>query len=146
MLYGATAERRFCADKHHVSSHFINLQDWLYTLIFTHTVSSELYRFLWPSIRAGHSVFVLWFLYFFFFFFVFLAYSQRSEIGCLPYFHTWCGLSANLEYMSEMCCTRIAKNTGRKNYAKNRRLRTIAQICRARSSPLRHVSTTGKNC
>jgi len=27
----------------------------------------------------------------------FLAYSQRSEIGCLPYFHTWCGLSANLE-------------------------------------------------
>jgi len=22
----------------------------------------------------------------------------------LPYFHTWCGLSANLECMSEMCC------------------------------------------
>jgi len=21
----------------------------------------------------------------------FLAYSQRSEIGYLPYFHTWCG-------------------------------------------------------
>jgi len=26
----------------------------------------------------------------------FLAYSQPSQIGCLPYFHTWCGLSANL--------------------------------------------------
>ena len=26
----------------------------------------------------------------------FLASSQRSEIRCLPYFHTWCGLSANL--------------------------------------------------
>ena len=26
----------------------------------------------------------------------------------------WCGLSANLEYMSEMCCTRLAENTGRK--------------------------------
>ena len=32
-----------------------------------------------------------WFLSIFCFF---LAYSQRSEIGCLPtYFHTWCGLS-----------------------------------------------------
>jgi len=36
----------------------------------------------------------------FFFFSVlsilFLAYSQPSQIGCLPYLHTWCGLSANL--------------------------------------------------
>jgi len=23
-------------------------------------------------------------------------FPQRSEIRCLPYFHTWCGLSANL--------------------------------------------------
>ena len=37
----------------------------------------------------------------------FLAYSQWSEIGCLLYFHTWCGgLSANLESMSGMCCNR----------------------------------------
>jgi len=43
----------------------------------------------------------------------FLAYSQRSETGCLPYFHTWCGLSAYLECMA-MCCTRLAENTGRK--------------------------------
>ena len=48
----------------------------------------------------------------------FLAYSERSQIGCLSYFHTWCGLSANLECMFEMCCTRLAENTGRKNYAK----------------------------
>jgi len=46
--------------------------------------------------------------------------------------------------MSEMCCTRLAENTGRKNYAKNRHLRTTAQICRAISSQLRHVSTIGK--
>jgi len=26
----------------------------------------------------------------------FLTYSQRLQIGCLPYFHTWYGLSANL--------------------------------------------------
>jgi len=32
----------------------------------------------------------------------------------IPYFHTWCGLSANLERTSEMCCTRLAENTGRK--------------------------------
>ena len=43
-----------------------------------------------------------------------------------------------------MCCTRLAGNTGRKNDAKNRRLGTIAQICRAVSSQLRHVSTIGK--
>jgi len=35
----------------------------------------------------------------------FFAYSQRTQIRCLPYFHTWCGRSANLERMSEMCCT-----------------------------------------
>jgi len=28
-----------------------------------------------------------------------------------------------------MCCTQLAENTGRKNYAKNRHLRTIAHIC-----------------
>ena len=49
---------------------------------------------------------------------VFLAYSQRSQIGCLPYFDTRCGFSANLEYMSEMCCRQLAGNTGGKNYAK----------------------------
>ena len=54
----------------------------------------------------------------FFFFFYFLALSQRSEIGCLPYFHAWCGLSANLECRSEMCCAWLAENTVRKNDAK----------------------------
>jgi len=40
-----------------------------------------------------------------------------------------------------MCCTRLAGNTGCKNDAKSRHLRTIAQLCRAISSQLRHVST-----
>ena len=43
-----------------------------------------------------------------------------------------------------MCSTRLAGNTGRKNDAKNRHLCTIAQLCRAISSQLRHVSTIGK--
>jgi len=45
-----------------------------------------------------------------------------------------------------MCCTRLAENTGRKNRQKLiRHLRTIVQVCRAVSSPLRHISTIGKN-
>ena len=40
-----------------------------------------------------------------------------------------------------MRCTRLAANTGRKN----RHFGTIAQLCRAISSQLRHVSTIGKN-
>jgi len=98
----------------------------------------------------GRSIRSRWTLYFaavvtVFFLLFFLAYSQRLQIGCLPYFHTRCGLSANLECRSEMycTCTRFAQNTGRKNYAKNRRLRTIAQLCRAVSSQQRRVSTIG---
>ena len=75
-----------------------------------------------------------------FFFFI----PQRSEIGCLPYFHTWRGLSANLECRSETCCARLADNTGRKKSPKSRHLGTIPQLCRAISSQLRHVSTIGK--
>jgi len=31
--------------------------------------------------------------------------------------------------MSELCCTRPAENTGRKNYARSRRMRIIPQLC-----------------
>jgi len=74
----------------------------------------------------------------------FLAWSQPSQIGCLPYLHTWCGLSANLRCRSETCCMGLAANTGRKKLSKNRHLGTMAQLCRAISSQLRHVSTIGK--
>ena len=50
----------------------------------------------------------------------------------------------NLECRSETCCALLAGNTGRKKVAKNRHLGTIAQLCRAISSQLRHVSTIGK--
>ena len=43
-----------------------------------------------------------------------------------------------------MYCTRLAENTGLKNYAKNRHRHTIAEICRAISSQLRHISTIRK--
>jgi len=91
--------------------------------------------------RTDHYIFALWFL---------LSSSSSffprliSAIGCLPYFHTWCGLSANLGCRSEMCCTRLAENAGRKKSPKSRHLRTFVQLCRAISSQLRHVSTIGK--
>ena len=50
-----------------------------------------------------------------------------------------------LECRSEMCCTRLAANTGHKKVAKNCHLGTIAQLCRAISSQIRHVSTIRKN-
>ena len=53
------------------------------------------------------------------FFFFSLTKSQQPQIGCLPYFHIWCGPSADLESRSETCCTRLAENTVRKKSAKN---------------------------
>jgi len=60
------------------------------------------------------------------------------------HFYTWCGPSANLECRSEMCCTRLAGNARPKKSPKIRHLGTIAQLCRAISSQLRHLSTIGK--
>ena len=74
-----------------------------------------------------------------FFFLLFLFPRLISAVGhwtstILP--HMVHGLSANLECMSEMCCTRLAENTARKNDAKTRHLGSIAQLCRAMSSQL----------
>ena len=65
--------------------------------------------------RCGHYIFILWFLLYYFFP---SPNLKRSEIGCLPYFHTWCGLSANFRCRSETCCTGLAANTGRKKSSK----------------------------
>jgi len=67
--------------------------------------------------RCGHYILPLWFLLSFFLLIFCLADSQRSQSGCLPYFHTRCGLSVNLECVSKTFCTRFADNAGRKNYA-----------------------------
>ena len=88
-----------------------------------------------------HSSFVLFLLSFFCFLGFFLAEYQRSQTGCLPYFHTWCSLSANLECRSEMCCMRLTYNRGRKKSPS----RTIAQLCLAISLQLRHIWQSEKN-
>jgi len=90
----------------------------VYQLVFYTNMNEKMNEWiimaaLWNM--AGHYIFVLWCLSLY----LFLAYSQRSEIGCLSHFHTWCSLSANLECMSEMCWMRLAGNTGRKTVAKN---------------------------
>ena len=68
--------------------------------------------------RCGNYNFVLCFFFFLSCYLFCLAYSQPSHIGCLPYFHTWCGLSANLECRSEMYSTLLAENTWPKNRQK----------------------------
>ena len=62
--------------------------------------------------RAGHYIFVLRFFFLLLLSF-FLAYSQPSQIGCLSYFHTLCGFSANLGCRSEMCLDTVRWAAGR---------------------------------
>jgi len=95
--------------------------------------------------RCGHYIFALWFLLSSFF--LFLA-SQPSQIGCLPYLHTWCSPSANLGCWSETCCTRLAGNRGRKNIAKTSPSGRHRTICRAISSQVRHarIDNRKKTC
>jgi len=99
---------------------------------------NETCSLLWPPYVIGQAIiFFLWVLSSFFFFFSSPNLSGRR----LDAYHTWCGLSANLECRSEMCCTQLAEYTGCKKSPSG----TIAQPCRAISSQLRHVSTIGKN-
>ena len=81
--------------------------------------------YLWPPYGIGQAIIFSSrrFLTIFFLSSFFLAYPQTSQIGCLPYFHTWCGLSADLGCRSETCCKRLAENTGRKKlpFAHHRR-------------------------
>ena len=76
--------------------------------------------------RCGHYIFILSFFfsrhYIFALLFLLSSFFPRlisavADWG-LPYFHTWCGLTANLGCRSETCCTRLAENTVRKKVAK----------------------------
>ena len=77
--------------------------------------------------RCGHYIFALWFLSFSLSFFPRLI-SAAVDWMSTPYFHTWCGLSANLECMSGMCCMPVSENTG------------------CKKSPVRHHRTTLSGC
>jgi len=98
--------------------------------------------------RTDHYIFILWFSFYLSIFF------SSPNLTCIaaahwmstksPYSQTWCGPSANLECRSETCCARLAENAGPKKSPKFGHLCAIAQLCRAISSQLRHVSTIGK--
>jgi len=75
---------------------------------------------------ADIHIFALWFLLSSSFFVPFLI--SASQTGCLPYFHTWCGLSANLGCRSETCCMRLAENAGHKK-SPSRHYRTNLSGC-----------------
>jgi len=98
--------------------------------------------------RAGHYIFALWFFLSSFFlssssiFFPRLISAVADWLSAiLPHMvWPWC----NLRRRSETSCWRHAEYTGRKTRQKNRNLGTIAQLCRAISSQLRHASTIGK--
>jgi len=90
--------------------------------------------------KCGHYISILWFLLLSFFPRLISAVADWLST-ILPQLHTWCGLSANLGCRSETCCTRLSDA---KKSPKIHRLRTIAQLCRALSSQLRHLSTIGK--
>ena len=67
--------------------------------------------FLWPHCVADADIIFLpcgFYLSIFFYSSLNLS-GRRLDVYRTD---TWCGLSANLECMSEMCCTRLARNTG----------------------------------
>ena len=95
--------------------------------------------------RADHYIFALWFLLSSFS--LFNLSRRRLELDVChtsPYFDTWCGLSANFRRRSEMCCTRLTGNAGRKKSRQKSPSGHHHTLCRAISSQLRHVSTIGK--
>jgi len=84
----------------------------IHPAVWPQQIWAENWGLLYPSFfmaalrsRCGHYISILWFLSSFSFFFSSPIISAVAD---------WCGLSANLECRSEMCCTRLAGNTGRK--------------------------------
>jgi len=114
------------------------------TQIGYRSVIKQFAQFIMAALRSrcGHYIFALWFL--FSSFFLSSPNLSRRRVDVYHSFYTWCGLSANLRCRSEICCRRVAANTGRKNDAKNRHLGIVVQFYQAEFSQRRHVSTIGK--
>jgi len=89
--------------------------------------------FLWSPYGIGQSIIFLSCFFYLSLFFSLLNLNRRR-------------LDANLECRTETCCTWLAGNAGPKKLPKMRHLGTIAvaQLYRAISSQLRHISTIGK--
>ena len=119
---------------------------WLTVCIYTveiHCVSKNVHLFMAAlHSRCRHYILQLFFLLLSFFLLFFLTCSQRSQIGCLSYFYTWCGPSANLECMYEMCCIRLAENTGRKKSPSGHRRTTLSGYIFTTEACIKNWKTT----
>ena len=95
--------------------------------------------------RAGHYIYVMWFLSsssFFLFFFPRLISAAADWMSAILPHMVWPSCEFRMHVWNLL---RVARwKTGRKNDAKNRHLGAIPQLCRAISSQLRHISTIGK--
>jgi len=81
------------------------------------------------------------------FFYLLLSFFSSPNLSGrrLDVYHTsTCGLRANLECTSEMCCAQLAGNAEAKKSPKNHHRGTITQLCPAISLQLRQVLTIGK--
>jgi len=117
---------------------FVNV----FAVLFLSTCIMVLSQFIFC--KFFYYIFMLWFLSSSIYLLFFPAWSQRPHIGCLPYFVTWCGPSANLECRSETCCAWLGETAGPKKSPKIGHLGTIGQLCKATSSQLKHISTIEK--
>jgi len=137
--------------------YFINATviTWAYMLVMTalRIADADIIflpcRLLWPPDGIGQAIIFSCSGFYLFLLLSSIFFSSPDLSGrTLDVYHTstqWCGPSANLERRSETCCARLAENAGPKKSPKIGHLGTIAQLCRAISSQLRHVSTIGKN-
>ena len=92
--------------------------------------------------RTGHYIFALWFLLSFC---LSLFSSPNLSSRRLDVFHTSTHDVALVQiHNAGLKCA--ARGALEMQDPKIRRLRTIAQLCRAISSQLRHISTIGKTC
>jgi len=102
-------------------------------------------NYLWPPYVIGQAVIgqAIIFLPCGFYLSIYLFSSPNLSGHRLDVYHTSThGVALVRIYNAGLKCAarRLAANTGRKKVAKNRHLGTIAQLCRAISSQLRHIS------
>ena len=71
--------------------------------------------------------------------------GRRLDVYHTSTVHAWYGPSVNVESGLKCAAHGLLKIQDAKKVAKNCHLGTIAQLCRAISLQLRHVSTIGKN-
>ena len=94
--------------------------------------------------RADHYIFILFLSSFFFLLYSSFFSSPNLSGRRLDVYHTLAhGVALVRIYNAGLKCA--ARGSLQIQDAKNRHLGTIAQLCRAISSQLRHVSTIGKN-